>query len=1128
MRYTLTILSVILSGRPDQPSGAAMDVYGDILVSNSLSSDVNTIYPDGSTWQLNSGASLAGDVALDQFGNAYVADTFNNSVEEISGSTKTTIGTGSNAPEGIAVDSPGNVYVADTNNNAIKEICTNGSTISLGGGFDHPAGVTVDLIGDVFVTDTGHGLVKEIFRNGTIVTLNNVFSDPWGIEIDNAGILYVTDPGMNVVELIYPDGSNTQITTNVLNAKGIAVGPSGDMCLATSNMATKFIASGYINSSTNVTKDWYGPDTWTDLAGTQDTGGNYLDCVNVNITAQDIGSGVNVTYYNLDNGTEGPWNVYDGNPVNVTAIGDHYFYFYATDMGGNDGNINDIAFTVVSSSFTPMLANFTADATNGPSPLTVQFNDTSSGSNLPDTWDWEVNDSFGTPVYSDTDQNFTYTFLIPGTYSVTLSASNSSTGESSMSDPQTIVVSSNFVASFVVDQTVGPMPLTVQFNDTSSGNNAPDTWDREIYNSNDMLIYTNASQNFTYTFLTSDIYNVNFHVSNSTTTESATAASQSINVTSNIVASFSTDQSSGIVPLSVVFNDTSSGSPTSWDWSIDNSSGPVYSINSQNFSYQFLYPDTYTVTLTVQDAYLHSSTASHTVDVLPSMLADFTSNVTGGTAPLDVQFNDSSIGYPDSWLWTIYDQGNLVYSDTHQNVTYHFADPGDYTVMLQVANGTRNDSLSKLFTVDAPATLTAGFIADQAAGTAPLTVQFNDTSAGYPDTWDWSITNSTGPVYSTTARNFTYMFQYPDTYTVTLQVFNGTMSDTASSQVIVTSQTQLFADFTAIPDSGAAPLMVQFNDTSTGGLHSSEWNFGDSPVNSSSPSVSHIYNDPGTYTAILTVINGTISSTASHQIIVSSPVVPVAGFNANLTKGVEPLTVQFTDASTGAPTNWSWDFGDGNTSYARDPAHVYGSHGLYTVTLNASNLNGSNVMTRANYINVTVSLLHGGVYTAPLDAGWNMVSFPLDNDPMNASDLNGTGVSDVAVFNTTTGRYDIYMEGISTPDEDIPIMPGVGYFIYCDNPTDLDIKGTQPTLNSVSLHIGWNLIGWNSQTPSNAKAICAELAGNQEIVKYNTRTGYFQGYVEDASPDSYNFAIQPGEAYFVYTDTAQSLNIGGQ
>ena len=64
---------------------------------------------------------------------------------------------------------------------------------------------------------------------------------------------------------------------------------------------------------------------------------------------------------------------------------------------------------------------------------------------------------------------------------------------------------------------------------------------------------------------------------------------------------------------------------------------------------------------------------------------------------------------------------------------------------------------------------------------------------------------------------------------------------------------------------------------------------------------------------------------------------PVAGFTADITVGAAPLAVQFTDGSSGTPTHWSWDFGDGTTSVDPNPLHTYGTEGVFPVTLTVSN-----------------------------------------------------------------------------------------------------------------------------------------------------------------------------------------------
>jgi serine protease len=79
---------------------------------------------------------------------------------------------------------------------------------------------------------------------------------------------------------------------------------------------------------------------------------------------------------------------------------------------------------------------------------------------------------------------------------------------------------------------------------------------------------------------------------------------------------------------------------------------------------------------------------------------------------------------------------------------------------------------------------------------------------------------------------------------------------------------------------------------------------------------------------------------------------PVAQFSGMPTSGTEPLTVNFTDLSTGSITSWSWTFGDGGTSTAQNPSHVYAA-GTYTVSLTVTGPGGTDSETKTDYINVT-------------------------------------------------------------------------------------------------------------------------------------------------------------------------------
>ncbi len=102
-----------------------------------------------------------------------------------------------------------------------------------------------------------------------------------------------------------------------------------------------------------------------------------------------------------------------------------------------------------------------------------------------------------------------------------------------------------------------------------------------------------------------------------------------------------------------------------------------------------------------------------------------------------------------------------------------------------------------------------------------------------------------------------------------------------------------------------------------------------------------------------------------------------ANFSADKTSGTAPLTVQFTDASTGNPTSWSWDFGDGSTSTEQSPKHTYNNAGTYTVILTVSNGTNSDTGTKTDYITITGNINYDTweAIVAGSDEDFNSVMF---------------------------------------------------------------------------------------------------------------------------------------------------------
>ena len=171
------------------------------------------------------------------------------------------------------------------------------------------------------------------------------------------------------------------------------------------------------------------------------------------------------------------------------------------------------------------------------------------------------------------------------------------------------------------------------------------------------------------------------------------------------------------------------------------------------------------------------------------------------------------------------------------------------------------------------------------------------------------------------------------------------------------AKAQLSANFTAVPLTGCAPLVVSFTDQSTGSPTQWKWDLGNGTISFlQNPSVT--YFNPGQYNIKLVVqdANGDSSVIIKTQYI-TVYAAPTVAFTGTPLTGCFPLPVNFTDQSTpgnGTIVSWQWDFGDGASSSIQNPSHTYTASGNYNVTLRLTNSFGCiKVLSKAQYIKIS-------------------------------------------------------------------------------------------------------------------------------------------------------------------------------
>ena len=498
------------------------------------------------------------------------------------------------------------------------------------------------------------------------------------------------------------------------------------------------------------------------------------------------------------------------------------------------------------------------------------------------------------------------------------------------------------VVSFTGSPTSGTTPLTVTF--TSNSINTPTSWS---WSFGDGSFSTEKNPSHTYTSAGS--YTVALTATTSLGSNTLTKTNY-ITVSSAVVApvaNFTGTPTFGTAPLTVTFTDTSTGSPTSWNWYFGDG---VYSTEKNpRHIYQLSVASTYTVSLTATNAAgSNKKTSANYITVIAPPATSFAGTPTSGAAPLTVTFTDRSINTPTSWNWSFGDGSSV--NATVKNPVHTYAVNGTYTVSLTATNaaGSNTKTSANYITVNIPAPV-ANFVGTPTSGIKPLTVTFTDNSTNTPTSWRWSF----GDGSSSTSQNPWHLYSVAGTYTVSLTATNAGGSNTkTSANYITVNNPAPVANFVGTPTSGTTPLTVTFADTSTGSPTSWNWNFGDGGY-STEKSPWHIYSVAGTYTVSLTATNagGSNTKTSANYITVIAP--NVAYFVGTPTSGTAPLTVTFTDNSTNTPTSWIWSFGDGSSGTSQNPSHIYTNTGTYTVSLNASNSADSNTLTRTNYITVS-------------------------------------------------------------------------------------------------------------------------------------------------------------------------------
>ncbi|MCC6434737.1 MAG: PKD domain-containing protein [Acidimicrobiales bacterium] len=240
--------------------------------------------------------------------------------------------------------------------------------------------------------------------------------------------------------------------------------------------------------------------------------------------------------------------------------------------------------------------------------------------------------------------------------------------------------------------------------------------------------------------------------------------------------------------------------------------------------------------------------------------------------------------------------------------------------------------------------------------TTETTLSFNDTSSGQISGWLWTFTAPDGSVTTDARRSLTRTLPTIGAWAVTLTVTNSAgKSDTTRPVTLqVHDPADLMApnaNFTWDPATPVVRQEVTFKDRSIAGRNSPVtawfWEFGDGTTSNQQNPPTKTYARPDSYLVRLTVRNSAGASSTEATLQVAPPAAPLRPDFTFVSTGADPNAivsgqpVLFSDASTGGPTSWLWEFGDGATATTPKASYAFKNAGDLTVKLTVSNATGS-------------------------------------------------------------------------------------------------------------------------------------------------------------------------------------------
>ena len=625
---------------------------------------------------------------------------------------------------------------------------------------------------------------------------------------------------------------------------------------------------------------------------------------------------VNFTDGSTGNPTQWKWDLGNGTISFLQNPSVSYFnpgYYTIKLVVKNASGADSVAKTQFINVAAKPVVQFSAATTTGCFPLPVKFTDQSTAAtDIITTWQWDFGDGFSSGL-----QNPLHVYSTAGNYNVTLRVINNKGCLNTLSKSQFVKISSGAKADFSTSMPkVCSTPVTINFTNTSVGTGTLNyQW---LFGDGGSSALTNPSHVYT----TAGSYSVTLFVTNAGGCKDTIVKTNAVTA-GNVFPGF-TASDTVCKGSPVIISDTSKPAASSVSWSFGD--GTFSTLPSPVKIYTAA--GNYKIKLTANFGSCLDS-AFKTIVVLPAPTAAFIADdSTNCSNPFTVNFTNQSVSGA-TYRW---DFGDGTTSAT-ANPAHTYNSYGSFTVKLVAvsANGCTDSLVKASYIKIIKPVVSFNNLPD--SGCVSFTKYFTsattsvDAVTGY--LWDF------GDGATSTNATPTHTYTTAGVYTVTLIINTaGGCSDTVTMANGIVTQARPVAKFSATPTNTCAKTDVVFTDNSTGNIIKWLWLFGDGSI-ATSQNPKHVYGDTGVFDVKLIVWNSGCPDTANYISFVHiSP--PIGRFTESIDCS-KPLERLFTDQSVGAD-EWSWNFGDGNTSTQQSPVHTYALPGTYNVMLTVKNI----------------------------------------------------------------------------------------------------------------------------------------------------------------------------------------------